>query len=62
MKKNEHYFPTMEFAKDEKEPLGWKKIVHEAEKGGTNDLAVEGAMEVESAEGGGPSAEPQGSP
>lgn len=47
MKKNEHYFPTMEFAKDESEPLGWKKIVHEAEKGGTNDLAVEGAMDVE---------------
>ena len=31
MKKNEHYFPTTEFLKDEEDPLGWKKIVHEAE-------------------------------
>jgi len=46
MKKNEHYFPTMEFIKDESEPLGWKKIVQEAEKGGTNDLVVESVVDV----------------
>ncbi|KAK3067919.1 hypothetical protein LTS18_000888, partial [Coniosporium uncinatum] len=34
MKKNEHYFPTMEFVKDAREELGWRKILHEAEKGG----------------------------
>ncbi len=58
MKKNEHYFPTMEFTKDNNEPLGWKKILHE-EKGGTNELAVDGAMEVESADCADPPAEPQ---
>jgi len=31
MKKNEHYFSTTEFVKDEEDPLGWKKIVHEVE-------------------------------
>ncbi|KAI5868482.1 Pro-apoptotic serine protease NMA111 [Durotheca rogersii] len=26
MKKNEHYFPTMEWIKDDSEPCGWKRI------------------------------------
>jgi S1-C subfamily serine protease len=34
MKKNEHYFPTLEFVKDASEPLGWKRIVHECDEGG----------------------------
>jgi pro-apoptotic serine protease NMA111 len=46
MKKNEHYFPTIEFLKDDKEALGWKKVVREAEKGGEDQL-IEGGMEVE---------------
>ena len=46
MKKNEHYFPTMEFIKDSTEELGWKKVIREAEKGGENEVPV-GGMEVE---------------
>ena len=30
MKKNEHYFPSMEFIKDMKEPGRWRKITYEA--------------------------------
>lgn len=37
MKKNEHYFPTIEFLKDSEEPLGWKKIIHECEDGGARE-------------------------
>jgi C-terminal processing protease CtpA/Prc len=37
MKKNEHYFPTIEFLKDEKEELGWKKIIHECEVNGARE-------------------------
>ncbi|KAI9811051.1 MAG: hypothetical protein M1827_005633 [Pycnora praestabilis] len=29
MKKNEHYFPTMEFIKDPKEACGWKRVTYE---------------------------------
>lgn len=29
MKKNEHYFPTMEFVKDPTEPCGWKRLSYE---------------------------------
>jgi hypothetical protein len=47
MKKNEHYFPTMEFLKDSSEALGWKKILHEAEKGGSVELMGAGAVEAE---------------
>jgi hypothetical protein len=28
MKKNEHYFPTIEYLKDPEETLGWKRITH----------------------------------
>ncbi|KAG8528176.1 uncharacterized protein KY384_007093 [Bacidia gigantensis] len=38
MKKNEHYFPTMEYSKDAKEPNGWK-VQKWAEKGGAEDTA-----------------------
>ncbi|KAI1168302.1 Pro-apoptotic serine protease NMA111 [Nemania serpens] len=30
MKKNEHYFPTMEWIKDGSEPCGWKRITYES--------------------------------
>ena len=32
MKKNEHYFPTIEYLKDPSEPLGWKKTIHEMDE------------------------------
>lgn len=47
MKKNEHYFPTIEYSKDASEPLGWKKIIHECEDGGVRELDEVGANEVE---------------
>ena len=31
IKKNEHYFPTIEFLKDSTEELGWRKVIHGAE-------------------------------
>ncbi|KAI1265602.1 Pro-apoptotic serine protease NMA111 [Xylariaceae sp. FL1019] len=31
MKKNEHYFPTMEWIKDGSEPCGWKRITYESD-------------------------------
>jgi hypothetical protein len=46
MKKCEHYFPTIEFVKDATEELGWKKVVHEAEKGGSDDLMGDGLVEI----------------
>lgn len=38
MKKNEHYFPTIEFVKDEAEELRWKRIVHECDEGGAKEM------------------------
>lgn len=29
MKKNEHYFPTVEWIKDGSEPCGWKRVTYE---------------------------------
>lgn len=46
MKKNEHYFPTIEFVKDEAEALGWKKVLHECDKGGAEELGTEAAVDV----------------
>jgi hypothetical protein len=44
MKKNEHYFPTIEFVKDPAEELGWRKIVHEADEGGAlEEMAIDDA-------------------
>lgn len=37
MKKNEHYFPTMEWVKDGSEPCGWKRVTYE-----NNGKPVEG--------------------
>ncbi|TID22344.1 Pro-apoptotic serine protease NMA111 [Venturia nashicola] len=52
MKKNEHYFPTMEFLKDDKDPLGWTKHIREADIRGERSL-VEGTTEIEAGEEGG---------
>lgn len=32
MKKNDHYFPTMEWIKDPSESSGWKRITYEGGK------------------------------
>lgn len=29
MKKNDHYFPTMEWIKDASEPSGWRRVTYE---------------------------------
>jgi hypothetical protein len=29
MKKNDHYFPTMEWIKDSKQPCGWRRLTYE---------------------------------
>ena len=49
MKKNEHYFPTIEYHKDTSEPLGWKKIIHECEDGGAREELGPDELEVEAA-------------
>ncbi|KAI9830820.1 MAG: hypothetical protein M1819_005345 [Sarea resinae] len=43
MKKNEHYFPTMDFIKDDKEACGWKRMTYEngASQGGVGSLTAE---------------------
>ncbi|KAF2835044.1 Pro-apoptotic serine protease NMA111 [Patellaria atrata CBS 101060] len=51
MKKNEHYFPTLEYVKDPSEELGWKQIVHESDSTGTSDVQA-AMMDVGPVEGG----------
>lgn len=29
MKKNDHYFPTVEWIKDKQEPCGWRRMTYE---------------------------------
>ena len=43
IKKNEHYFPTMEFVKDESESCGWKRLTHEHGEQGNK---VHGGLDV----------------
>jgi hypothetical protein len=49
MKKNEHYFPTVDMIKDSGEELGWKVVVREAEQGGQDEAAGIEKVEVEAA-------------
>lgn len=47
MKKNDHYFPTQEFVKDEKEKEGWRRIMYEdgkvkKDEGDVPDVTDEG--------------------
>ncbi|KAF1985448.1 Pro-apoptotic serine protease NMA111 [Aulographum hederae CBS 113979] len=56
LKKCEHYFPTIEFVKDAREELGWRKVVREKDEGGMTGEEVlpgERAMGVEGTEDGG---------
>jgi pro-apoptotic serine protease NMA111 len=46
MKKNEHYFPTVELVRDANEPMGWKKITHECEEGGLKEFGLAQEAEV----------------
>src|SRR5688572_29177414 len=32
MKKNDHYFPTVDWIKDPNEPIGWKRITYDSGK------------------------------
>ncbi|EMD94875.1 hypothetical protein COCC4DRAFT_176377 [Bipolaris maydis ATCC 48331] len=50
MKKNEHYFPTIEHIKDPSEPLGWKKIIHECDVGGAREELGPDELEADAAE------------
>ncbi|KAF2493755.1 Pro-apoptotic serine protease NMA111 [Lophium mytilinum] len=52
MKKNEHYFPTMEYVKDTTDELGWKKIMHECDEGGVREVMGGGETEMEAGDGG----------
>lgn len=47
MKKNEHYFPTIEYIKDAAEPLGWRKIIHECDAGGAREELGPDELETE---------------
>jgi hypothetical protein len=50
MKKNEHYFPTVDMIKDSSEELGWKVVVREAEKGGEDEAPNTETVDVEGGE------------
>ncbi|KAF2268552.1 Pro-apoptotic serine protease NMA111 [Lojkania enalia] len=50
MKKNEHYFPTVEYLKDANEPLGWRKIIHEYEETGAMEETAPVEMEADAHE------------
>lgn len=50
LKKNEHYFPTIEYRKDSAEELGWKKIIHECDAGGARDEMGPDELEAETGE------------
>lgn len=50
MKKNEHYFPTVEFVRDSAENLGWKKIIHECDEGGAGEMVMDTDEVVEADE------------
>jgi S1-C subfamily serine protease len=51
MKKNEHYFPTIEYIKDAAAPLGWRKIIHECEPGGVREDMVPEEADADDAPG-----------
>jgi hypothetical protein len=50
LKKNEHYFPTIEYRKDPSEELGWKKTIHECEDGGAREEMGPDELEAEAGE------------
>ncbi|KAF2760032.1 nuclear serine protease HtrA2/Nma111, partial [Pseudovirgaria hyperparasitica] len=46
MKKNEHYFPTVELVKDTTEELGWKKVMHEWDADGAKETYVDAEVDA----------------
>ncbi|KAF1963628.1 Pro-apoptotic serine protease NMA111 [Byssothecium circinans] len=52
LKKNEHYFPTIEYVKDANEELGWKKIIHECDVGGAREAVAPDEIDAEDGAGG----------
>ncbi|KAI0022639.1 Pro-apoptotic serine protease NMA111 [Xylariomycetidae sp. FL0641] len=44
MKKNEHYFPTMEYIKDGSEPCGWRRVTYENDGHIIEGEPTEGAL------------------
>ena len=52
MKKNEHYFPTQEFVKDERQREGWRRVIYKdgKVKEGEGDMP-DGASASEDGEG-----------
>ncbi|KAF2743930.1 Pro-apoptotic serine protease NMA111 [Sporormia fimetaria CBS 119925] len=47
IKKNEHYFPTIEYRKDVNEALSWRKVIHEFDEGGVTEGVPGEEMEVD---------------
>ncbi|KFA67729.1 hypothetical protein S40285_00945 [Stachybotrys chlorohalonatus IBT 40285] len=54
MKKNDHYFPTMEWTKDSSEPCGWRRVTYEGDDviqgeatDGVPPVAEDAAIEIE---------------
>ncbi|KAL6707831.1 hypothetical protein ACN47E_003731 [Coniothyrium glycines] len=50
LKKNEHYFPTIEYIKDSSQELGWRKIIHECDAGGAREEMGPDELEAEAVE------------
>ncbi|CAJ2513706.1 Uu.00g018250.m01.CDS01 [Anthostomella pinea] len=48
MKKNEHYFPTMEWIKDGSEPCGWRRVTYESNGKAVEGEPIDGMMPVNS--------------
>lgn len=50
MKKNEHYFPTMELVKDPSDPCGWRRATYEEGKISNGD-ATDGLVTIADEQG-----------
>ncbi|KAI1334876.1 Pro-apoptotic serine protease NMA111 [Xylariaceae sp. FL0016] len=50
MKKNEHYFPTMEWIKDRSEPCGWRRVTYENNGKVTQGEPTDGMMPIPATE------------
>lgn len=42
MKKNEHYFPTMELIKDASDPCGWRRVTYKDGKAVVGEVEKDG--------------------
>jgi pro-apoptotic serine protease NMA111 len=46
MKKNEHYFRTMEWIKDGSEPCGWRRVTYEDDGSKVDGDPTEGVLPI----------------